>query len=144
MQTESRFSTVFALVVGLLFVGLGLWLRDREAKDQARLTETRGAVVESVKGRKRTSDGKDIDVFAPVIEFEANGEKHRLTGVYEPSKQSNGNPVAVRYDPSAPGTTARVVGSLEGLVPWSLFALGGVSVFSGLTGFLRRLRQKDA
>jgi hypothetical protein len=62
-----------------------------------------------VKSRVRDSDGKDRDGFAPVIEFRVNGAPVRFTGAVENFRQSNGNVVAVRYDPAQPSASARVV-----------------------------------
>jgi hypothetical protein len=131
-----------SLVVGLLLVLGGVWMRNVEARERVTLRETQGTVVASVKGREHNnSTGKDTDSYAPVIAFQADGAAIRFTGSRESFKQSDGNKVIVRFDPANPAATARVVDSSEGLVPWSLFALGGFSLLTGLGELLgvRRL-----
>ena len=135
---ESRLSAVFALVLGIALLGAGFWVRAREAGELATLTETTGTVVDTVKSRVRDSNGKDRDGFAPVIEFQANGGPVRFTGSVESFQQSKGNVVAIRYDPAQPSASARVVGGLDGLVPWAVFVLGGFSLITGLRGLIKR------
>ncbi len=136
-DAEIRLSTIISLVVGVIFVAMGFWLRDREAKELATMTEVKGVVVESTERRDRD---KKVDLYAPIVEFEVNGVKHRVTGREETSQQAEGNVAVVRFDPAAPDQTARIIGSLEGLVPASVLALGGFSFLAGLRGLFRRRR----
>lgn len=136
-DTESRLSAVIALVIGVTLVGAGFLARAYEARERATLTETTGTIVDTVKGRVRDSNGKDRDGFAPVIEFQVNGAPVRFTGAVENFRQSNGNAVAIRYDPAQPAASARVVGGLQELAPWAVFILGGFSLLSGLRGLIR-------
>lgn len=136
-DTEAKFSAVIALAIGVLLVGAGFAAREYEARERATLTETTGTVVDTVKSRVRDSEGKDRDGFAPVIEFQVNGAPVRFTGAVENFRQSNGNVVAIRYDPAQPSASARVVGGLQELAPWAVFLLGGFSLLGGLRGLIR-------
>lgn len=136
-RSKSRFGALFALVVGLLFVAGGVWLRNVEARERVTLTETQGTVVDSVKHREHDNrTGKDTDAYEPVIEFQVHGSATRFTGIRESYQQSTGQQVVVRYDPVSPAPTARVVDAFEGLVPWSMFGIGGIAVLSGLRDLL--------
>jgi len=136
--SASRFGAIFTVVVGLLFVGGGGWLRNGEARERVTLREAQGTVVDSVKRRDRDNrTGKDVESYAPVIEFQLNGTPTRFTGSYVSFRQSNGNSVVVRYDPSSPAATARVVEALERLTSWGMFVLGGLALLSGLGDLLK-------
>lgn len=124
-----------ALLAGVVLVGAGLWLRSNDAREQATQVEVRGAVVDSVK--RRDVDRKQ-DTFAPVIEYEAAGQKLRVTGAYETFRQSEGNPVVVRFDPANPEGTAHVIGALDGLVPAGVIALGAAGLLAGVVGLFRK------
>lgn len=135
-EFESRFSSAIALVVGLVLIAAGVWLREVEARERLTLSETSGTVVDSVERVDRDGEGKQATLFAPVVEFQAKGGAVRFTGSFDSSRQSNGNRVIVRYEPGRPEASARVVGPLEGLVPWSVFGLGGLALVTGLRGLL--------
>ncbi|GEM_PF-1532652 len=130
---EEIFSAIFGLVLGLLFIAGGVWVRHIETHERATLTETQGTVVDSVKRRERsTTDNQEKDTYAPVIEFLDNGDRTRFTGKYVSYRSSNGHNVVVRYDPAQPTTTARVVEPLEGLTAWGMFGMGGAVVIFSL------------
>jgi hypothetical protein len=140
--SRNSFGAVFSVVVGVLFVVGAVWLRNVEARERVTLHETSGTVVDSLKHREHNNTtGKDSDSYEPVIEFQVNGVPTRFTGSRESYQQSNGNQVVVRYDPGSPATTARVVDAFEGLVPWTMFGMGGIGLLSGLGELLgvRRL-----
>ncbi|MBH8576818.1 DUF3592 domain-containing protein [Nostocaceae cyanobacterium CENA369] len=130
---DEKLSAIIGLVIGLLFVGGGFWVRNVVAHERATLKETQGTVVDSISSRDRNStNDRQKETYAPVIEFLAKGERTRFTGSYESYRSSNGNKVMVRYDPKQPATTARVVNSLEGLTPWGMFGMGGLALIVSL------------
>ena len=132
------FNAVFLLVVGLVFILGGVWVRHIEARERVTMIEAQGVIVDSVKHRERdNSTGKDKDTYEPVIEFRANGAPVRLSGSRESYEQSKGNRVAVRFDPRSPATTAYVAGGFDGLVSWAVFAMGGIGLVSGVRELLR-------
>lgn len=144
-EPDSRFSSIVSLVVGLIFIGIGFWLLQREEHEARTLAESTGHIVDSIKGNRHdNATKKDTVTWAPVIEFTVDGGAPvRFTGSPDTVHESNGNPVAVRYDPSSPQATAQVVGALDGLIPWTAFAMGGISLLLGLGGLLRRLFRRD-
>ncbi|WP_244918218.1 DUF3592 domain-containing protein [Nostoc linckia] len=134
---DEKLSAGIGLFLGLLFIGGGFWVRNIVAHEIATLKETRGTVVDSISRRERNSENnQEKETYAPLIEFLANGEPTRFTGSYESYRSSNGKIVVVRYDPKQPIKTARVVNSLEGLVPWAMFGMGGLAVVCSLGAFL--------
>jgi hypothetical protein len=143
-ESDSRFSSIVSLVVGLIFIAIGFWLLQREEHEARTLAESTGHVVDSIKGsRHDNTTKKDTVTWAPVIEFTVDGGAVRFTGSPDTVHESDGNVVAVRYDPASPQATAQVVGALDGLIPWTAFAMGGLSALVGLGGLLRRLFRKD-
>jgi hypothetical protein len=135
----NKFSGAFGVVIGLVFISAGLWMRRDEAREQATLVETQGTVVDTVKGRDHDNrTGKDSTTFSPVIEFQVDGKPVRFTGSKTSSQESNGNRCVVRYYPKSPAATARVVDALEGLTPWAMFVMGALSLASGLRELFRR------
>lgn len=134
---DDLLSTALGIVIGLVLIGSGFWVRSINAHQRATLTETRGTVVDSVSRRDRSStDGQAQATYAPVIEFLVNGDRVRFTGKYESYRLSRGHVVVVRYDPEQPTTTAQTVEPLEDLVPWSLWGMGGMSLFFSLGALL--------
>ena len=130
---DEKLSAIFGLVIGVLFVAGGFWVRSIEATDRATLKETQGTVVDSVRRRERdTSTNQERETYAPVIEFLVDGQPIRFTGKYESYRSSKGNGVVVRYDPKQPTSTARVVDPLEGLTAWGMFGVGGVATIFSL------------
>jgi hypothetical protein len=130
---DEKLSAIFGLVIGVLFVAGGFWVRSIEATDRATLKETQGTVVDSVRRRERdTSTNQERETYAPVIEFLVDGQPIRFTGKYESYRSSKGNGVVVRYDPKQPTSTARVVDPLEGLTAWGMFGVGGVATILSL------------
>ncbi|MFN6486158.1 MULTISPECIES: DUF3592 domain-containing protein [unclassified Nostoc] len=134
---DDKLSAGIGLVIGLLFIGGGFWVRNIIAREGATLNETRGTVIDSISRRESNStNNEQKETYAPVIEFLANGERTRFTGYYESYRSSNGQIVVVRYDPKQPISTARVVNPLEGLVPWGMFGMGGLAVVSSVGALL--------
>lgn len=137
---DEKLSAMIGLMMGLLFIAGGFWVRHIDLREQATLNETQGTVVDTMSRHERdTTNNKEKVTYAPVIEFLANGDRTRFTGRYESYRVSTGNRVVVRYDPQKPTTTARVVDPLEGWTAWSMFGIGGLSVFWSL-GTLLPLR----
>lgn len=136
---DRKFSAILGLVIGAVFIGGGFWVRAREAREQATMVETQGTVIDTVPRRIRNnSTGKDVDGFEPVIEFQVNGSPIRFNGTWVTFRESKGNRSVVRYDPKDPAATARVIDALEGLTQWAVFAMGALSLASGLRGLFRR------
>jgi hypothetical protein len=130
---DEKLSAIFGLVIGVLFIAGGFWVRSIEAYNRATLKETQGTVVDSVRRRERdTSTNQEKETYAPVIEFLINGQPNRFTGKYESYRSSRGNGVVVRYDPKQPTNTARVVDPLEGLTAWGMFGMGGLATLFSL------------
>ena len=137
--SRDKFGALFALVIGLLFVVGGFWLRNNDVRERATLRETQGTVVDAVSRRER-ENGNDKLTYAPIIEFMANGDRTRFTGSFDTSRLSNGNIVVVRYHPANAAASARVVDAFEGLVPWSMIGIGGCAMLAGLGGLLNLRR----
>lgn len=130
---DEKLSAIIGLVLGLLFIGGGAWVRQMNRYEQATLTETQGTVVDIVKRRDRdSSSNQDKETYAPVIEFQVNDQPIRFTGRYESYRSSNGHPVVVRYNPDQPALTAREVDPFEGLTAWGMFGMGGLAVVCSL------------
>ena len=127
---DDKLSASIGLVIGLLLIGGGFWVRNIIAHEGATLNETRGTVVDSISRRDRTStnNNEQKETYAPVIEFLANSKRTCFIGNYESYRSSNGHMVVIRYNPKQPISTARVVNPLEGLVTWGMFCMGGLAV----------------
>jgi Protein of unknown function (DUF3592) len=130
---DEKLSALIGLVVGLLFLSGGVWVRHLDAHEQATLIETQGTVVDSVSRRERdTANASEKTTYAPIVEFWVNGDRTRFTGPYESYRPGTDQKVVVRYDPNQPTTSARVVPALEGLTAWGMFGMGGLAVFWSL------------
>lgn len=134
--TDEWLSAALTLVLGLAFIAGGLWVRAIEAREQARLVETTGTVVDAVSRWKTDSRGTRM-IYAPVVEFHVTGDPARFTGTYQDFRLSNGQTLIVRYDPDDPADTARVVDPLESLTAWAMFVMGGFILISGLLPVVR-------
>lgn len=133
---DQKLSAVMGLVLSLLFIAGGIWVWRIDRHQQQTLKETQGQVVDSVSRRERDSDNREKITYAPVIEFEANGQPTRFTGKYQSYRPSTGNSVVVRYDSDQPDHQPRVVDPLEGLTPWAMVVLGGLGVIYSLGDLL--------
>jgi hypothetical protein len=134
---DKKLSAVIGLAIGLVLMGVGLWAQQRETHERATMQETQGTVVDTVSRRERSqSDNKEKVVYAPVIEFLANGDRTRFIGKYESYQLSHGHNVVVRYDPKQPTTRARVVDPLENLGVWCGIGMGGLLMLSSLGSLL--------
>ncbi|MBG1245581.1 DUF3592 domain-containing protein [Nostoc sp. NZL] len=129
---DDKLSAIIGLVIGLVFIFGGFWVRNKVAHERAMLIEAEGTVVDSISRRERDSKDKLIETYAPVIEFLAKSDRIRFIGNYESYRSSNGNKVVVRYEPKQPQTTAFVVNPLEGLVDVGMFGMGGLVIVSSL------------
>lgn len=135
---DETLSAGFGLLLGVLFMVGGFWVRHIDAQQRATLNETQGTIVDSVRRRDRNaSNNQEKETYAPVIEFLANGKRTRFTGKYESYRSSQGRVVVVRYDPNQPTTTARVVEPLEGLTAWGMVGVGGIAVVYSAGALLR-------
>lgn len=133
---DEKLSAIIGLVIGVVFIACGFWVRNQVAHEQATLSKTQGTVVDSVRRLERDSQERQKETYAPVIEFHVLGDPVRFTSHYESYRSANGNIVVVRYDPKQPATTARVVNPFEGLVSWVAFGMGGLSIVSSLGALL--------
>ncbi|PZR06055.1 MAG: hypothetical protein DI536_31015 [Archangium gephyra] len=124
------------MVAGVVLLSVAGWLHHRDTVERAHWVEVRGTIVEVTRER----DGEN---WAPVVEFEANGERLRSTGMYSSSKPATGGPLFVRYDPAAPASSAQVLGALDGLVLPSVVLLGFIALVGGLVGAVRSRREPD-
>ncbi|MCM1981791.1 DUF3592 domain-containing protein [Lyngbya confervoides] len=128
---EDQLSALIGLVIGLVFIGAGGWVQQRNLLEQTHWVEAQGTIVETVSRRERDGDSEET-TYAPVIEFEVNGDPARFIGKYESYRLSRGNQMLIRYDPTQPEKTARVIEPLEGAVPWTILGLGGLVIVSSL------------
>jgi hypothetical protein len=128
---DERLSAVIGLVLGLLFIVGGFWVRHITLHEQATLNETQGTVVDTVSRREGNNNQEKV-TYAPVIEFLAEGDRTRFTGKYESYRSSHGNKVMVRYNPDQPASTPRVVDPLEDWTTWGMFVIGGIAVIFSL------------
>ncbi len=134
---EEKLSAIIGLVLGLTLMAVAAWAQRQDWYEQQTMKETQGIVVDSVSRRERDStSNQDKVTYAPVIEFQVNGQPVQFTGWYESYRWSNGRTVAVRYDADQPATTAKVVDPLAGLVPWLVMGMGGFAVVCSLGTFL--------
>jgi len=138
-STESKASILVGIVLGLLFIGGGFFVRDLQTRDALTRREARGTVVEHQSRRESNGD----TAWAAVIEFaDASGERYRTLGEYKSFKESAGNAVVISYDPANPAASARGVDPLEGLTPLAMFGLGGFAVLYSLWAAVKPLLRK--
>lgn len=134
---EDKLGACIGMVIGLMFIGVGFWVRHLDAWEQATLVEAQGTVIDCVSRReRRTTDDREVEVFAPVIEFLVKGDRTRFTGSYQSYCLSQGKTVVVRYDPNQPATTARLVEPLDRIWSWVAFGTGGLVIISSLRPLL--------
>lgn len=134
---EEKLNAVIGLFLGLTLITVAAWTRQVGLHEQKTLRETQGIVVDTVSRRERdTTHNQDKLTYAPVIEFQVNGQPIQFTGWYESYRWSNGRTVAVRYDADDPANTAKVVDPLAGLMPWLVIGMGGFAVISSLAALL--------
>lgn len=137
---DDLLSALIGLVLGLLLMGAGFWVRSRQQHEQATLMETQGIVVDSVSRQERdSSDNSQKTTYAPVIEFQVRDKPLRFIGPYESYRISHGQQVVVRYDSDQPATTARLVDPLSGLAAWALFGMGGLGLLASLKSLGNKL-----
>ncbi|MGP1386068.1 MAG: DUF3592 domain-containing protein [Thainema sp.] len=130
---EEKLSAIIGLALALTLIAVAAWAQRRDLYEQETMRETQGVVVDSVSRRERdTTRNQDKLTYAPVIEFQANGQSVRFTGWYESYRWSNGRVVAVRYDADEPATTAKVIDPLAGLIPWLVIGMGGFAAVCSL------------
>ncbi|MBD2205796.1 DUF3592 domain-containing protein [Calothrix sp. FACHB-1219] len=129
---EDKWSGTYLVLFGLLMIGGGFYVNHQITYERAHFIETQGTVVDNAHYRERDSKNQQKDTYAPIIEFSAKGDRVQFTGHRDSSKVIKGKIVVVRYDPKQPAKTAREVRSLESLVPWFVFGMGGLSLVSGM------------
>lgn len=132
---DKKLSAIIGVVLSLLFIAGGFWVRRIQIHESKTLRETQGTVVDTASRRERNST-EEKTTYAPVIEFTANGKQTRFTGHYESYRLSNGRTVVVRYNADQPETSARVVDPMEGLTSWGMFIMGGLGVVFSLGDLL--------
>jgi hypothetical protein len=138
---EERWKTGFTLLLGLLAVSGGLWVRSLELRERAETHDIQGVVVGTEEIRRRDHQrNEDRITYAPVIEFQVRNKPVRFQGVEASYRASTGNKVLVRFDPSAAAESPRVVDPLEGLTPWALCGLGGMAIVSAASAIVRLSR----
>ncbi len=147
IDLDAKISAIVGLVTGLIFVVAGAWVYQKDTQERSQWRETHGTVVDGVSRKERDyEDDRDKVTYAPVIEFEANGDRVRFTGKYDDYRPSDGHVVVVRYDPNQP-TTARVVDPLEWLTFWWVMGMGGTLTYTSLVSLspvrLRFSRQQQ-
>lgn len=130
---DRKLSAVIGLVLGVLFLAGGFWVRQIDIHERTMFHETQGTVVDRVSRRERNSNNQEKITYAPVIEFPIKGDRVRFVGRYESYRFSEGESVVVRYDPKQPTMTARVVAPLEDWTAWGMFGLGGLSIVFNLS-----------
>ncbi|MCM1984009.1 DUF3592 domain-containing protein [Lyngbya confervoides] len=126
---EDQLGAVIGVLIGSSLMGVGLWAQGLEAHQREHWVETSGQIVDSVRYYDRQ---ENETTYAPVIQFEINGDPARFTGSYQRYRLSEGKQVVVRYDPNDPVETARIVDSFDGIAPWAGFGLGAASLIAGL------------
>lgn len=119
------------MVVGVVLISVAVWAHQRESH----FVEVQGKVVDSVRER-------DGDSWAPVVEFEVNGQLIKQTGSFSSTRTANGEAMSVQYDPADPANSARVMGPLGALAFPAAFLLGLFALISGVVGFLRQSAQQ--
>lgn len=120
-----------ALVAGVVLLTIAGWVHHRDTVERANWVEVRGTVVNA----ERERDGEQ---WAPVVEFEADGQRLTALGMYSSSKPASGKQAFVRYDPADPVKSAQVLGELDGLVLPAVVLLGLMALSAGVIGFIRR------
>lgn len=134
---EEKLSAIIGLFLGLTLMAVAVWAQRKDVYEQQTMRETQGIVVDSVSRRERdTTSTQDKVTYAPVIEFQVNGQPVQFTGWYESYRWSNGRVVAVRYDADQPDATAKVIDPVAGLVLWLVIGMGGFTVAYSLGAFL--------
>ncbi len=132
MDFGERWKAGFTLLLGLMALSSGFWVRSLELRERAETEDTQGVVVGTEEIRRR-----DQVTYAPVIEFQVGNKPVRFQGVEASYRASTGNKVLVRFDPSAAAESPRVVDPLEGLTPWALCGLGGMAIVSAASSIVR-------
>jgi len=128
-QRVNRFTWLVLLLGGAGLLLLGHHLHRSTAAFLARAVPARGRVVELAE-----NDSSDGVTYAPVVEFEARGERHRFKDSVSSNPPSHrmGDAVQVLYDP-ADARKARVDRGLwNRAIPLLIGALGALLVLCGL------------
>ena len=118
------------IITGVVLLSAAAWVHQKDEVEAAQWVEVRGRIVDAVRER-------DGDQWAPVVEFEANGQRFRETGSYSSSRPSTGSELFVRYDPEAPEKSARILGPFDALVAPVVFVMGLAALLTGIIGALR-------
>lgn len=129
---DDKLSAIIGLVIALIFIAVGFWVRNQVAYERANLTQTEGTVVDTLSRRERDSNDRQKETYAPVVEFLIKGDRIRFTGYYDSHRPSKGNTVTVRYDPKQPATTAKIVQPFDHLAHWMAFGMAGALLVSSV------------
>lgn len=84
---EDKLSAGISAFMGAIFIGIGFWVGQLSADERANWIETQGVVIDNVSRRLRTDEQT---MYAPVIEFKANGRSTQLIGSYTTYRLSAG------------------------------------------------------
>lgn len=126
---DNKLSAIISLVIGAGIMGGGLWARQINAYEREHWGQAQGVVIDTLTYRPN----KSLDeTYAPVIEFEANGDRAQYEGPYKSYRWSEGKEVTIRYDPQRPNDAARIIQPFDELAPVAAMILGVVVAGIGL------------
>jgi hypothetical protein len=125
------------LVAGAGLVFLGGWLHRKTEVFLAKAVPAPGAVVDLV-----ASDSDGSVTWAPLVEFEHEGRRHRFTDSVgsNPASYRRGDAVPVLYDPRNPADARIDRGRWNLAIPALIAAAGALFVVAGAWLLLRRGR----
>ncbi len=129
-HTSPKLLATIFLVLGLPFVGIGIWFGWSSWSLLSVAQRTEGTVIRMVESPTNLrSDG-----LAPVVAFQIAGERHEFQSrfYYYPPQYSVGDTVTVLHDPHHPKSTG--IESFMGLwlFPLIFGGLGGVTATVGV------------
>ena len=125
---DDKLSALINLMIGVVLIGTGLWVRQKDADERHHWVETQGVVIKSI---SRQLPKSTDTTYAPVIEFEANGDRAQYIGAEKSYQFSEGKTVIIRYDPERPNEAARVIKPFDKFAPFAIMILGGTCVAIG-------------
>jgi Protein of unknown function (DUF3592) len=135
--SERREKTMFFLLLGLIFIGAGLWVEAETIQFRAKAQRATGVVYDFQIERRLDDDypyDEDISHYPWVQFYDANNQEYRFRGLYGPSKPlyKKNDRVPVLYDPARP-LTARIDSEHELKLPSTiLFILAVITLFIAL------------
>jgi hypothetical protein len=134
-RKANQFFVPFCLLAGVGLLVLGAHLHQKTELFLARAVRAPGIVVEMA-----MSQSTDSNAYAPVVEFEHAGKKHRFKDSIgsDPPSYRIGQGVAVLYDPADPRDARIDRGRWNKAVPILIGGCGALSVLLGLWILRRR------